>query len=137
MNPHRSTPSHTKTRAGPKYPTNDPGRPHTDTASPRPAIASPRQPRPTASGPKRRPLPQGDCRRPSRRWLWMAENSSRYLEMALGGFRWLSAMLSFSNYGENHYFKFKRSRQLWKAFVVSSSNNFVVSPLQTNDQVFG
>ena len=49
------------------------------------------------------------------------------LQMALGGFRWLSEAYSFSSYGEFRCFKFKRRRQLWEVFVVSSNNGAKVS----------
>ena len=32
-------------------------------------------------------------------------------------------IFNFSSYGEIRYLKFKRSRQLWGAFVVSSNND--------------
>ena len=43
--------------------------------------------------------------------------------MVLSGFRWFSENCSFSSYGEIRCFKFKRSRQLWEVFVVSSNND--------------
>ena len=49
-------------------------------------------------------------------WLWMV----------LGGFRSFSEISSFSNHGEIRCFKFKRSRQLWGVFVVSSGPSFWV-----------
>ena len=45
------------------------------------------------------------------------------LQMVLDGFWWFSEICSFSSYGEIRCFKFKRSRQLWKVFVVSSNND--------------
>ena len=54
--------------------------------------------------------------------------------MALGACRWFwvdSGGFS-SSYGEIRCFKFKRSRQPWEVFAVSST-----SSLKTNDQVFG
>ena len=45
------------------------------------------------------------------------------LQMVLGGFRWFSVTCSFSGYGEIPCLKFKRSRQLWGVFVVSSNND--------------
>ena len=43
--------------------------------------------------------------------------------MVLGGFRSFSEISSFSNRGEIRCFKFKRSRQLWGVFLVSSNND--------------
>ena len=56
-------------------------------------------------------------------WFWMAVDGFGCLQMVLGGFTWLSEICSFSSYGEIHCFKFKRSRQLWELFVVSSNND--------------
>ena len=60
------------------------------------------------------------------RCVWMAVDGSGCLQMVLGGFRWFSEICSFSSYGEIRCFKFKRSRQLWGVFVVSSGPSFWV-----------
>ena len=44
------------------------------------------------------------------------------LQIVLGGFRWFPEICTFSRYREIPCFKFKRSRQLWEDFVVSSNN---------------
>ena len=56
-------------------------------------------------------------------WFWMAGDGSGCLQMVLGEFRWFSYICSFSSYGEIRCFKFKRNRQLWEVFVVSSNND--------------
>ena len=58
------------------------------------------------------------------------------LQIVLGGFRWFSDICSFSSYGESPCFKFKRSRQLWEDFVVSSNNGAKV-PLKQMTIFFG
>ena len=58
------------------------------------------------------------------------------LQIVLGGFRWFSDICSFSSYGEIPCFKFKRSRQLWEDFVVSSNNGAKV-PLKQMTIFFG
>ena len=45
------------------------------------------------------------------------------LQIVLGGFGWFSEICSFTSYGEIPCFKFKRNRQLWEDFVVSSNND--------------
>ena len=68
----------------------------------------------------------------------MAGNSFGCLEMILGGFRWFSVTYSFSSYGEIRCFKFKRSRQLWGVFAVSSNNgNDAKVPLKEMTKVLG
>ena len=56
--------------------------------------------------------------------------------MVLGEFRWFSEICIFSSYGEIHCFKFKRSRQLCKVFVVSSNNDAKV-PLKQMTKFLG
>ena len=58
------------------------------------------------------------------------------LQMVLGGFKWFSVIYSFSNYSEIRCFKFKRSRQLWGVFVVSSNNDAKV-PLKQMTKFWG
>ena len=58
------------------------------------------------------------------------------LQIVLGGFRWFSDICSFSSYGEIPCFKFKRSRQLWEDFVVSS-NNAAKVPFKQITKFFG
>ena len=58
------------------------------------------------------------------------------LQMALGGFRWFPEICSFSSYGKIRCFKFKRSRQLWEVFVVSSNNDAKV-PLKQMTKFLG
>ena len=57
------------------------------------------------------------------------------LQMVLDGFGWFSEICSFSSYGEIRCFKFKRSRQLCKVFVVSSNNDAKV-PLKQMTKFF-
>ena len=64
-------------------------------------------------------------------WFWMVADGFGCLQMVLSGFRWFSEIFSFSSYGEIRCFKFKRSRQLWEVFVVSSNNSTKVSLKQT------
>ena len=87
--------------------------------------------------------PSGDCclwatadapRADGFGWPKIALGTWRWLWVASGGFQRCSVLVTTVKIIT---LNLKRSRQLWKAFVVSSSNNFVVSPLQTNDQVFG
>ena len=54
----------------------------------------------------------------------------------LGGFKWFSEIGSFSSSGEISCFKFKRSRQIWKVFVVSSNNDAKV-PLKQMTKFLG
>ena len=56
-------------------------------------------------------------------WFWMVVDGFECLQIVLGGFRWFSEIFSFSSYDEIPCFKFKRSRQLWEDFVVSSNND--------------
>ena len=58
------------------------------------------------------------------------------LQLVLGGLRLLSVICSFSNCGEIHCFKFKRSRQLREVFVVSSNNDAKV-PLKQETKFLG
>ena len=64
----------------------------------------------------------------------MAVDGFGCLQLGLGGFWWLSG--SFSSYGEIRCFKFKRSRQLWEVFVVSSNNDAKV-PLKQMTKFLG
>ena len=57
----------------------------------------------------------------------MAVDAFGPLQMALGGFRWLSETCSFNSHGEIGCFKFKRSRQMMDVFVVCSNNDAKVS----------
>ena len=57
-------------------------------------------------------------------------------QMALGGFRRPSEICSFSSCAEIHRFKFKRSRQLWEVFVVSS-HNLAKGPLKQMAKFLG
>ena len=57
----------------------------------------------------------------------MNVNGFGCLQMALGDFRWSLMICSFSSYVEIRCLKFKRSRQLWGVFVVSSNNDAKVS----------
>ena len=68
-------------------------------------------------------------------WLWMVVDGFGCLQIDLGGFRWFSEICSFSSYGEIRCFKFKRSRQLCKVFVVSSNNDAKV-PLKQMTKFF-
>ena len=56
------------------------------------------------------------------------------------GFRWIQVVFKdlqfFSSYGETRCFKFKRSRQLWDVFVVSSNNDAKV-PLKQMSKFLG
>ena len=56
-------------------------------------------------------------------WFWMAVDGFGCLQIVLCGFRWVLEICSFSSYGEIPCFKFKRGRQLWEDFVVSSNND--------------
>ena len=69
-------------------------------------------------------------------WLRMAADGFGCLQIVLGRFRWLSEICSFRNYGKISCFKFKRSRQLWEDFVVSSNNDAKV-PLKQMTKFFG
>ena len=69
-------------------------------------------------------------------WFWTAVDGFGCLQMVLGGFRWFSEIFSFSSYGEIRCFKFKRSRQLWEVFVVSSNNDAKV-PLKQMTKFLG
>ena len=66
----------------------------------------------------------------------MVVKSFGCLDMILGGFRWFSVICSFSSYGEIRCFKFKRSRQLWGVFVVSSNDDAIV-PLKQMTKFLG
>ena len=69
-------------------------------------------------------------------WFWTAVDGFGCLQMVLGGFRWFSEICSSSSYGEIRCFKFKKSRQLWEVFVVSSNNDTKV-PLKQMTTIFG
>ena len=69
-------------------------------------------------------------------WFWMNVDDFGCLQVVLGGFRWLSEIYSFVSYGEIRCFKFKRSRQLWEVFVVSSNNDAKV-PLKQMTKFLG
>ena len=57
-------------------------------------------------------------------WMvWMTVDDFGCLQIVLGGFGWFSEICSFTSYGEIPCFKFKRNRQLWEDFVVSSNND--------------
>ena len=56
-------------------------------------------------------------------WFWIAVDGFGCLQIVLCGFRWFLEIFSFSSYGEIPCFKFKRSRQLWEDFIVSSNND--------------
>ena len=58
------------------------------------------------------------------------------LQIVLGGVKWFSEIRSFSSYSEICCFKFKRSRQLWEDFVVSSNNDAKI-PLKQITTLFG
>ena len=49
-------------------------------------------------------------------WFWMVMDGFGCLQM-------VSVICSFTSHGEIRCFKFKRSRQLWGVFVVSSNND--------------
>ena len=68
-------------------------------------------------------------------WFWMAVDGFGCLQIVLGGFRWYSEIFSFSSCDEISCFKFKRSRQLWEDFVVSSNNDAKV-PLKQMTKFF-
>ena len=55
--------------------------------------------------------------------FWLIVDGFGCLQMVLGGFRWFSEICSFSSCGKIRCFKFKRSRQLWEVFVLSSNND--------------
>ena len=59
-----------------------------------------------------------------------------WLHIVLDEFRWVWEICSFSSYGEIRCFKFKSSRQLWKAFVVSINNDAKV-PLKQMTKFLG
>ena len=63
-------------------------------------------------------------------------DGSGCLQLVLDGFRWISEIWCFSSYGEIPCFKFKRSRQIWEDFVVSSNNDAKV-PLKQMAKFFG
>ena len=65
-------------------------------------------------------------------WFWMIVDGFGCLKMVLGGFRWFSVIYSFTSYGEIRCLKFKRSRQLWGVFVISSNNDAKVPLNQMN-----
>ena len=106
----RSSPFHIKTRVALKYFANDCGRSHIDMDGFIGTLW------PIADGFEQWWLLYGDCR-----CLW--GDGFGWLWMVLGGFTWLSEICSFSSYGEIHCFKFKKSRQLWELFVLSSNND--------------
>ena len=68
--------------------------------------------------------------------FWMVVNRFGCLQIVLGGFRWFYEICSFSSYGENPCFKFKRSKQLWKDSAVSRKNDAKV-PLKQMTKFFG
>ena len=45
------------------------------------------------------------------------------LQMVLSGLKWFSVICSFSSDGEIRSLRFKRGRQLWGVFLVSSNND--------------
>ena len=51
----------------------------------------------------------------------MVVDASECLQIVLGGFKRFSMTYSFSSYGETRCFKFKRSKQLWGVFLMSSN----------------
>ena len=55
------------------------------------------------------------------RWFWMALDDFGCLQVVLGGFKWFLMACGFSSYGESRCFKFKRSKQLWRVFLISSN----------------
>ena len=71
-----------------------------------------------------------------REWFWKIVDGFGRLQMALGGFRWFWVIFSFSSYVEIRCLKFKRSRQLWGVFVVSSNNDARV-PLKQMTKFLG
>ena len=68
--------------------------------------------------------------------FWMVVNRFGCLQIVSGGFRWFYEICSFSSYGENPCFKFKRSKQLWEDSAVSSKNDAKV-PLKQMTKFFG
>ena len=69
-------------------------------------------------------------------WFWTVVDDFGCLQMVLGGFRGFSGIYSFSTYGEIRCSKFKRCRQLWKVFVISSKNDAKV-PLKQMTKFLG
>ena len=66
----------------------------------------------------------------------MAVDGFGCLQIVLDGFRWFSEIYCFSSYSKIPCFKFKRSRQLWEDFVVSSNNDAKVL-LKQKTKFFG
>ena len=56
-------------------------------------------------------------------WFWVPADGFWWC-------RWFSEICSFSSYGEIRCFKYKRSRQLWGVFVVSTNNDAKVRSKQ-------
>ena len=54
-------------------------------------------------------------------WFWMVVDGFGCLQIVLRGFKWLSMIYNFTSYGDICCFKFKRSKQLWGAFLISSN----------------
>ena len=106
-----------KTRVGPKCFVNDCGCSHMDMDVSRPVTASSRSILANCGG------------------LLVVMVGLGCLQIVLGGFGWFSEICSFSSYGEIRCFKFKRSRQLWEVFVVSSNNDAKV-PLKQMTKFF-
>ena len=69
-------------------------------------------------------------------WFWMVVDGFGCVQMVLSGFRWFSEIYRFSSYGEIRCSKFKRCRQLWKVFVVSSKTDAKV-PLKQMTKFLG
>ena len=69
-------------------------------------------------------------------WFWMVVDGFGCLQMVLSGFRWFSEISSFSSYCKIRCFTFKRSRQLWEVFLVSSNNDAKV-PLKQMTKFLG
>ena len=118
-----SAPRHMKTRVSPKCPANDCGRPHTNMDGLRPATASSRQTLAHRGRLRVAMIGLGWLQMLLGGRFWMTTAGFGCWPMALGGFRSLSKICSFSSYGETRCFKFKRSRQLWRVFVVSNNND--------------
>ena len=55
-------------------------------------------------------------------WFWILVDGFGCLQIVLGGFKQFAMTYSFSHYGEIRCFKFKRSKQLWGVFLISSNN---------------
>ena len=120
---------HMKTRVGLKYFADNYGCSHTDMDNPKPVIAGPKNAPPDSGRLLTATIDLGWLQTPRADgfgWMWMF----------LGARRWFSVTCSYSSYGEIGYFKFKRIRQLWGVFVVSSNNDAKV-PLKQMVKFFG